>query len=309
MELEFVRWLCQRLPADARMLVGPGDDAAILRFAADANVVATTDMLMEGVDFELARHGPARIGRKALAANLSDLAAMAAVPVAALVSLCLPTKGGEALAKQLIEGILPLAAEMNCPIAGGDTNSWEGPLVISVTALGEVPQERRWRRSGARPGDAILVTDEFGGSILRKQFDFKPRVREALWLAENAAVHAAIDVSDGLSLDLARICEASGCGAAVDLSRVPIADAAVQLAGKIGNGTTGLEHALGDGEDFELILAVPTEDAERIVAEQPLDVPLTRIGTFVEGAGLFSVGDDGKRKPLTPRGFEHRLEV
>ena len=90
------------------------------------------------------------------------------------------------MAKRLYEGMLPLAAELDCPIAGGDTNSWDGPLVISVTALGEVPPERRWRRSGARPGDAILVTGEFGGSILRKQFDFTPRVREALWLAENA---------------------------------------------------------------------------------------------------------------------------
>jgi len=111
MEREFVRWLCQRLPADARMLVGPGDDAAILRVEAEANVVATTDMLMEGVDFELARHEPERIGRKALAVNLSDLAAMAAVPVAALVSLCLPRKGGAELAKRLLEGMLPLAAE------------------------------------------------------------------------------------------------------------------------------------------------------------------------------------------------------
>jgi thiamine-monophosphate kinase len=291
------------------MLVGPGDDAAILRVGAEANVVATTDMLMEGVDFALARHEPERIGRKALAVNLSDLAAMAAVPVAALVSLCLPRKGGEELAKRLLEGMVPLAAELDCPIAGGDTNSWEGPLVISVTALGEVPPERRWRRSGARPGDAILVTGEFGGSILRKQFDFRPRVREALWLAENATVHAAIDVSDGLSLDLSRICEASGCGAVIDLASVPITGAAEQLAGQLRDGTTALDHALGDGEDFELIVAIPADEAEELVAKQPLDVPLTRIGTFVSEAGLFSAGEGGKREPLTPRGYEHRLEA
>ncbi len=309
MEREFVRWLCGRLPADARILVGPGDDAAILRVAAEANVVATTDMLMEGVDFELARHEPERIGRKALAVNLSDLAAMAAVPVAALVSLCLPRKGGEELAKRLLEGMLPLAAELDCPIAGGDTNSWEGPLVISVTALGEVPPQRRWRRSGARAGDAIVVTGEFGGSILRKQFDFKPRVREALWLAENAVVHAAMDVSDGLSLDLSRICEASGCGAVIDLASVPVAGAAEQLASQLSDGTTALDHALGDGEDFELILAVPADIAEELVAEQPLNVPLTRIGTFIAEAGLYSAGEGGQREPLTPRGYEHRLEA
>src|SRR5205085_12612300 len=120
--------------------------------------------------------------------------------------------------------------EFNCPIAGGDTNSWDGPLVISVTALGEVPRERRWLRSGARLGDAILVTGRFGGSILGRQFDFQPRVWEALWLAENATVHAAMDVSDGLSLDLARLCEASGCGALLDLTSIPIAAAANQLS-------------------------------------------------------------------------------
>src|SRR4051794_10831866 len=107
------------------MLMGPGDDAAILRTSVGTNLVATTDMLMDGVDFELGRHEAKRIGRKALAVNLSDLAAMAASPVAALVSVALPQQGGEALAKRLYEGMLPLAAEFDCPIAGGDTNSWD----------------------------------------------------------------------------------------------------------------------------------------------------------------------------------------
>src|SRR5437870_9976821 len=157
MERDLVRWLCNRLPAHPRMLVGPGDDAAILRLAKEANLVATTDMLMDGVDFDLGQHEAERIGRKALAVNLSDLAAMAAAPLAALVSLALPRQRGESLAQRLYEGMLPLAAEFDCPIAGGDTNSWDGPLVISVTALGEVPPQRRWLRNGAHPGDAILV--------------------------------------------------------------------------------------------------------------------------------------------------------
>src|SRR5262245_33368905 len=155
MEREFVRWLCGRLPGHPRLLVGAGDDAAILRMGAGGTLVATTDMLMDGVDFELSRHEPERIGRKSLAVNLSDLAAMAAAPVGALVSVALPRQGGEALAKRLYEGMLPLAAEFDCPITGGDTNSWDGPLVISVTALGVVPPKRRWLRSGARPGDAV----------------------------------------------------------------------------------------------------------------------------------------------------------
>jgi thiamine-monophosphate kinase len=307
LERDLVRWICNRLPANRRLLVGPGDDAAILRLTADANLVATTDMLMDGTDFELHRHEPERIGRKALAVNLSDLAAMAAVPVGALVSVALPRQGGEQLGKQLLDGMLPLAAEFDCPIAGGDTNSWDGPLVISITAFGEVPPQRRWRRSGVRPGDAILVTGQFGGSILSRQFDFQPRVSEALWLAENATVHAAIDVSDGLSLDLSRICEASGCGALLNLSQIPIADAAYDLS-KQQTGTSPLDHALGDGEDFELILAVPPDEAIELVARQPLDAPLTQIGYFVAESGLFSLAADGSRQPLTPRGYEHRLD-
>jgi thiamine-monophosphate kinase len=291
------------------MLVGPGDDAAILRLSAGCNLVATSDMLMDGVDFELGRQEPERIGRKSLAVNLSDLAAMAASPVGALVSLALPRHGGEALAKRLYEGMLPLAAEFDCPVAGGDTNSWDGPLVISVTAFGEVPPERRWRRSGARPGDAIVVTGEFGGSILRKQFEFMPRIQEASWLAENARTHAAIDVSDGLSLDLSRLCEASGCGALLDLTAIPVAEAARELAERQADGSTALDHVLADGEDFELILALPADGLEEILADWPLQTPLAKIGVFITEPGLFSRGEDGSNVPLTPRGYEHRLDA
>jgi thiamine-monophosphate kinase len=308
MERELVRYLCQRLPAHPRLLVGPGDDAAILRLPERAHLVATTDLLTEGVDFLFGQQGMERVGRKALAVNLSDLAAMAAIPLAALVALSLPRRGGEALAKQLYDGMLPLAAQFDCPIAGGDTNSWDGPLVISVTALGVVPPDRRWRRSGAMPGDAILVSGEFGGSILGRQFDFTPRVAEALWLAEQSSVHAAIDVSDGLSLDLARICEASGCGALLDLSAIPVSAAARQLATQLHDGSTPLDHALCDGEDFELVLAVPPEAAQKLLAEQPLAVPLAQIGTFVKELGLHAEDEDGQVRTIEPRGYEHRLE-
>jgi thiamine-monophosphate kinase len=305
MERDLVRWLTQRVPSHPRLLVGLGDDAAIVQFPDESHLVVTTDMLMDGVDFELSQHDARRIGRKALAVNLSDLAAMAAEPVAAVIALALPRQGGERLAKELYEGLLPLAGEFDCPIAGGDTNSWNGPLVISVTAFGAVPPDRRWRRSGARAGDAILVTGSFGGSILGKHFDFRPRVREALWLAEHAKVHAAIDVSDGLSLDLSRLCEASDCGAAIATSSIPLAKAASELAAQQQDGTTALDHALADGEDFELILAVPPETARSLIAEQPLGTPLTQIGSFIEQPGLFAVAADQSLQPLPARGYEH----
>jgi thiamine-monophosphate kinase len=307
MERDLVRWLCDRLPAHQRMIVGPGDDAALLKLDAGNELVATTDMLMDGVDFELGKHEPERIGRKALAVNLSDLAAMAAAPLAALVSLSLPRHGGEELAKRLFEGMIPVATEFDCPIAGGDTNSWDRPLVISVTALGQVPSNRRWLRSGARPGDAIIVTGQLGGSILGKQFDFTPRIREALWLAEHADVHAAIDVSDGLSLDLARICEASGCGAVLELAKIPIAPAAEKLA-KQTSGSAALDHALSDGEDFELIFAMPHKEANELAAKQPFGIPLSIIGSFTSEPALFAIRD-GNREPLQPRGYEHRFDT
>jgi thiamine-monophosphate kinase len=202
--------------------------------------------------------------------------------------------------------MLPLAAQFDCAIAGGDVNSWSGPLAISVTALGEVQPGREWRRSGARPGDQILVTGSFGGSILGKQFTFTPRVSEALWLAEHLEVHAAIDVSDGLSLDLSRLAEASGVGACLDPDRVPISEAARQLSGS--DGRSPLDHALGDGEDFELIFAVSQASAERFFVEHPnWRGRLTAIGQFVVQKGLW-LQDDAGMQPLPPRGYQHRLD-
>jgi thiamine-monophosphate kinase len=224
------------------------------------------------------------------------------------VSLALPRKGGEALAKDLYDGMAPLLLAHDIALAGGDTNSWDGPLVIDVTALGEVAPGKEWRRSGARPGDAIVVTGRFGGSILGKHLSPQPRVHEALWLAENADVHAAIDVSDGLSLDLARLAEESKCGAAIDLDAVPIDQPAHDLARQQPQAGTALEHALADGEDFELILAVPPDEAQRLVREQPFETPLSIVGRFVDRHGLWQIDRRGDVQPLAPRGWEHRLE-
>jgi thiamine-monophosphate kinase len=135
-----------------------------------------------------------------------------------------------------------------------------------------------------------------------------PRVREALWLAGKTQVHAAIDVSDGLSLDLSRICEASGCGAELDLTAIPIADAAHELARQRNDGSTAIDHALGDGEDFELILAMPPTAASELIARQPLTARLTQIGTFIDQPGLFARGDGKERTTLQARGYEHRLD-
>ncbi len=307
MEQEFVSWLRQHVRPSADVAVGIGDDAAVVRTDPNGRIVVTTDMLMDGVDFELARCEPRRVGRKALAVNLSDLAAMAARPVAAFVSVALPRKGGLELAKQLYAGLLAIAEEFEIALAGGDTNSWDGPLVINVTAIGAVAGRGPLLRSGARPGDAILVTGSFGGSILGRHFDFTPRVRESRLLHEQFELRAGIDVSDGLSLDVARLAEESGCGAELDLSAIPVSPDAMKLSQQLADGISPLDHALGDGEDFELILAAAPDEAERIVQSQPLSVTVHRIGQFVPQRGLWSILRDGHRCPLTPRGYEHRL--
>ena len=308
MENDLLRWFRATLPSHKQLVLGAGDDAAIIQLTEGMQLVATTDMLMDGVDFRVGEHAPVLIGHKALAVNLSDLAAMAARPVAALVSLCLPRKGGEVLTKRVYEGILTTAAQFNMAIAGGDTNSWDGPLVISVTALGEVQPGREWRRKGARPGDLIVVTGSFGGSILGSHLRFTPLVNEALLLAENLDVHAAIDVSDGLSLDLARLCEASGVGAVLKLDQIPISDAAKKLSDTRQNSVTPLDHALGDGEDFQLILAVDTSEFDRFLAKHPQwQERLTPIGRIDAMSGLWTF-DGAQLQPLVPRGWEHRLD-
>ncbi len=308
MESEFLAWLQHRVLRTPIAPLGLQDDAALLRLREPDGTVVTTDMLMDGTDFRLGEIDPRRAGRKALAVNLSDLAAMAAKPLAALVSLALPRAGGRALAESLYEGMLPLAAELDVAIVGGDTNSWDGPLVISVTAIGEVGARGPLLRSGGQIGDWILVTGEFGGSILGRHLDFAPRVRESLRLHEAYELHAGMDISDGLTLDLSRMARASNCGAVLDLSQIPVSAAAVRLAERSRDGLTHLDHALGDGEDFELLLAVPPAEARRILRDQPLVVPITAIGQLVAEAGLWQTAGETSRLPLSPQGYEHRLD-
>lgn len=293
-------------------MVGFGDDAAVLAHIDQAQVVVTTDMLTDGVDFILSEIDPQQAGHKALGVNLSDLAAMAAQPVAAFVSLALPKQGsGELsateLAIELYRGMLPLAERLHTVIAGGDTNTWDGPLAISITAIGETTERGSLTRSGACVGDQLLVSGQLGGTILGRHLAVEPRVREALLLHQRYELHAGIDISDGLSLDASRLAEASGVGILIDLKEIPIADAARQLSER--DRRSPLEHALADGEDFELLMAVPATTADHLLRDQPLDVPITRIGEIIVTPGLWQVDAAGKHSPLAPEGFQHRSDA
>jgi thiamine-monophosphate kinase len=305
MEAEFVRWLRERIAPSPLVFPGIGDDAAIVT-TPRGHCVVSSDMLMDGVDFHLLECGPWAAGRKSLAVNLSDLAAMAARPLAALVSLALPRDGGAAIGRGLYEGLLELADHFGVAIAGGDTNSWSGPLVISVTVLGEQTGQGPLLRSGGRVGDDILLTGAVGGSLLGRHLSFRPRVQEAILLNDRYALHAGIDISDGLSLDLARLAEESQCGAEIDLEQIPVSEDARRLA--TADGRSALDHALADGEDFELLLAVAPETAARILADQPLDVPVSRIGRLVAERGLWQSSAQAGRAPLSPAGYEHQFQ-
>lgn len=306
-EFGFISWLRSRTPHSARVLNGPGDDCAVLAPSSQP-LLMTTDMLMDGTDFLIAQIGPRRAGRKAMAANLSDIAAMAGVPTAAVVSVALPRQPGIPnvssgdFARELYLGLRDMADAFDAPIVGGDTNSWLGPLVISVTILGEATARGAVTRSGARPGDWIFVTGPLGGSILGHHLDFTPRVREALALHAATPLHAMCDLSDGLSADLNHILEESRCGAVLHAEAIPISEAALELSRT--SGKSPLQHALGDGEDFELVFTVAAEDGERLQSEPPIK-GLVKIGVCVE-SGLWL--EEGRvRQPLEPAGWVHEV--
>ncbi len=306
-EFAFIDWLRRQTPSTERVLLGPGDDTALLAWPSGVPCLVTTDMLLEGSCFLLHEAGARRVGRKAMAVNLSDIAAMAGIPVAAVVSVGLPRQGGQALAEELYQGLREMADAFGVAIIGGDTNSWDGPLVINVTLLGEpgasaTGERIAVRRSGARVGDWLLVTGPLGGSILGKHLDFTPRVREALLLHQHADLHALIDISDGLAADLGHLCDESRCGAVVRAETVPLTPEAHRMK----DGRSPLEHGLGDGEDFELIAAVSPEDGQRLLREQPVPgMTLYHVGECVE-QGLW-LEQTGQRQPLERKGYVHAL--
>src|SRR3954447_7287815 len=313
MELEFIHWLREHVPPDARAPLGLRDDAAVLSLAGNPNIVVTTDLLTDGVDFRVGTDDLRRIGRQALGANLSDLAAMAAKPLAAFISVAIPQTGANGktpleMAIGLYEGLIPLAREYDIAIAGGDTNAYDGPLVISITAIGHPLNCGPLTRSGGHPGDWLLVTGTLGGSLLGHMFDFTPRVREAILLHHRYQLAAGIDISDGLALDAARLADASGCGGLIYMDCVPISPDAIELAKREGaedREAAALRHALGDGQDFELLFAVPPQTAQAILRDQPVKCQLTHVGELISDPGLWQQYSHGRRSPLEPIGWKH----
>lgn len=299
-ENSIIRWLAQLAqPHPAEMQLGIGDDAAVFAFA--KQVVFTTDLICDGTHFRLNECTARQIGHKAIAVNLSDIAAMAARPVAAFVSLLLPRDVAPNFCTELMSSLVSTANEYGCVVAGGDTNTWNGGLVINVAVVGETTAAGPLLRSGAQPGDALLVTGALGGSLQGHHLAFSPRIREAIQLREHYQIHAGMDLSDGLAMDLRRLCDASLCGAELDAAALPLSEAVIAAE---SDPSKRIQRALGDGEDFELLLAVPQEEAERILRDQPLSIPITRIGRCLLEKEVWLVSR-GSRASMPEVGYEH----
>ena len=304
-EWKLIEWIRSRTRLDpAAVPIGPGDDMALVGLGGESQCLITIDALLEGTHFDFSQATPRQVGYKAMAVSLSDVAAMAAKPVCALAWVGLPEDRDMKFAEELSLGMADAADKYACPIVGGDITSWKQPLTIGTAVVGRPAGVIPVRRSGAKPGDLLFVTGELGGSLLGRHLVFTPRVAEARQLAALVTLHAMIDLSDGLSTDLGHIVRESGVAAEVNAGAVPISADAVKLAET--DGRPPLDHALNDGEDFELLMAVEPVDAQDLLKQNPLKgVRLTCIGRIAEGGGVTLIGPTGERRPLAPGGYEH----
>jgi thiamine-monophosphate kinase len=299
-ENELIDQLKKQVPVFGRALVGIGDDAAVLRCTGD--YVVTTDMLMDGVDFDCTRHSPEQIARKSIAVNLSDIAAMGARPTTAVISVALPKTTTAKWLQSFNVGLLQICREFSVEIVGGDTNSWEGPLVISACVNGSMSGYAPVLRSGARPGDWIMVSGRLGGSIHGRQFSFTPRIELGVAIAERGIAHAMMDLSDGIASDLPRICKASAVGALIDESKIPVHDDVRLRYPK----SSWIQHALCDGEDFELMFACDAKTGQRLLnGELGNYGDMYQIGEVTASQSIRLRAMDGSISELSHSGYLH----
>jgi thiamine-monophosphate kinase len=305
-EAELLARLLPALPSNDSVVVAAGDDCAVLDLGALDYVLFKTDAVVEGVHFTT-ETPPEKVGRKALARCLSDIAAMAGKPSSALVTIALPKDFAPEKVEAIYAGLNALAAAHGVAIVGGETTASPGGVLISIALLGTVAKERCVLRSGAQAGDAIFVTGTLGGSLRGRHLDFEPRLAEARWLREHFAIHSMIDLSDGLASDLRHILKASHVGAELLASAIPISREAKLVAKEESSAKPPLLAALTDGEDFELLFTVTSKDAVPLIdawKNQFPNLPLTCIGKITTETGL-RLRDQTGVKPLTVHGYTH----
>jgi thiamine-monophosphate kinase len=315
-EMAFVRWLQGQLRNSARGLrLGIGDDAALVEIPRGHDLILTTDMSLEDVHFRRGLQPARSIGHRALARSLSDIAAMGGRPRYALVSLAISKRATRAWIGNLYLGMLTLARRFGVAVVGGDTARVSGPTLLDVIVAGDVPRGRALLRSGAQPGDQVFVSGRLGYAALGLRLLMSPPRRrlphrvEAIrahlypepqcalgrFLSARRLASALMDLSDGLSTDLARLCEASGVGARLWANLLP--------GPSPQDAEDCLRLALHGGEDYQLLFTVPPGKVSRIPARFG-DVPLHRIGEIQKAKGQRLVGTDGKVQPLRPAGWD-----
>ena len=306
-EFELINRLTGSLPGNSALVTGPGDDCAVLDLGvSDRLFLFKTDAVVQGVHFSGSEPAE-QVGHKALARCLSDVAAMAGTPIAALITLALPSNFDPAYLDKVYSGMDQLARRYDVAIAGGETTTNPERLLISVSVLGWVTRGRQVLRAGAKAGDALFVTGELGGSLAGKHLEFEPRLNEARWLAQNFHIHSMIDLSDGLAGDLPHMLTSSGVGAEVMATAIPISSTARRAAKASGSAKTPLLAALTDGEDFELLFSVPSREAVRLLDAWKQQFPHTHlscIGKIAATKGIIIRDKHGVR-PLTVHGYEH----
>lgn len=306
-EFELIELLTKNLPQGKNVVAGPGDDCAVLKSpGAGESLLFKTDAIVEGVHFEPGA-APERIGHKALARVLSDIAAMAGAPEAALITIGLPRKFDADYVQRIYNGISRLAARHKVSIVGGETTTNPDRIFISISLLGRVENGRAVLRSGARDGDAIFVTGELGGSLSGRHLEFEPRLDEARWLAANWDLHSMIDLSDGLAGDIRHILKASEVGAELLASAIPISRAAKIASKTKSTAKPALVAALTDGEDFELLFTVPGRQAVPLLDAWKATFKTLRlscIGKITKQPGILLRDKSGVR-PLTAHGYAH----
>ncbi len=309
------------------LFVGIGDDAAVLNLAGHTFCV-TTDLLVEGVHFDLAYTSPRDLGWKAMTANLSDLAAMGALPRWGFLSLGLPSRPQRRLVDGILGGVMEMCHRHGLTLAGGDTVR-APQVIINLCLVGAVESKNPLLRSGARPGDAVCVTGRLGAAAaglawlrsggaagdaqaapaVEAHLRPEPRLAVGRALAQSGRVHAMMDISDGLASDLARLASASQVGAVVEEKWIPLAEAAAELAAKLE--ADALEWALQGGEDFELLLACAPGDVEilaELVADSQPGLGLVRVGEITRGRGVMLKRAQGGEEEITLKGFDHFRE-
>jgi len=306
-EFELIEKLTRSLPTNKSVVTGSGDDCAVLDLGLpDKLLLFKTDAIVEGIHFK-SDAPPAKIGHKALARCLSDIASMAGTPTAALITIALPKTFDAGFIEGIYSGISALARKHDVAIAGGETTTNPERILISVSMIGLAPRGKVALRSGAEAGDAIFVTGELGGSLARRHLEFEPRVVEGRWLAENFPIHAMIDISDGLAGDLRHILKASRVGAELLTTAIPITRVAKLASRAESSAKPPLLAALTDGEDFELLFTVAAKNAVPLLDAWKIQFPklkLSCIGKITAGEGI-TLRDKTGARPFSAHGYEH----